>query len=132
MSEREVVAPVESVRVGNAACPYCGQNIILPMYIFAATEGEAIVWAGEHCNCPEARRQRVLRTADEKVDMLFDGFDDGARGLLRTAVRAVADGTVEQVAVRLDCYTDAKVSENSKGLIIITKKRKVERQEAIG
>ena len=132
MSDERITAPVESIRVGNAACPYCGQNIILPMYIFATTEQEAILYAGEHCNCPEARRQRVLQTADEKVDALFDGHGEDARDLLKTAVRAVADGAVEQISVRLDCYTDAKISENSKGLLLITKKRKSEHQEAIG
>ena len=131
MNEDRITAPVESTRIENAACPYCGQHYVVPMYVYAETEGEAILWAAEHCNCPEARRQRVLRAADEKVDTLFDGFNDDVRAVLKTAVRAIADGTVEHISVKLDCYTDAKIAENSKGLLLITKKRKTEHQEAI-
>ena len=70
--------------------------------------------------------------ADERIKTLFEGFDDDLKALLNVAVNYVWEDTVEAVTVRVDCYTDAKISKNSKGLLIITKKRKVERQEAIG
>lgn len=75
---------------------------------------------------------RLLDKADERLKTLFEGFDDDLKALLNVAVNYVWEDTVEAVTVRVDCYTDAKISKNSKGLLIITKKRKVERQEAIG
>lgn len=125
-------AQPERIRIESAECPYCGKSYTVPLYIDAETYAEANEWAAQHCDCEDAKRQRLLDKADERIKTLFEGFDDDLKALLNVAVNYVWEDTVEAVTVRVDCYTDAKISKNSKGLLIITKKRKVERQEAIG
>lgn len=128
----EIKTQAESTRIAAGECPFCGKIYTLPLYIDAETYAEANEWAAQKCDCEDARRKRLLDKADERLKTLFEGFDDDLKALLNVAVNYVWEDTVEAVTVRVDCYTDAKISKNSKGLLIITKKRKVERQEAIG
>ena len=131
MDEIKTAQP-ERFRIESGECPYCGKSYTMPLYIDAETYAEANEWAAQHCDCDDAKRQRLLDKADEWIKTLFEGFDTDVLDILLLAARAFYEDTVEAVAVRLDCYTNAKISKNSKGLLIITKKRKVERQEAIG
>lgn len=133
MNDERITAPVESPRIESGMCLYCGQIHNVPFTVSFSSEAEANKWASEEkCDCPEAKRQRVLRRADAKIEELFVEFDEDVRDVLKSNVRAVIDGAVEAVTVRLDCYTGAKIGENSKGLIIISKIRKTTKQEAIG
>lgn len=131
MDEIKATKP-ERVRIESAECPYCRKSYILPLYIDAETYGEASEWAAQHCDCDDAKRKRLLDKADERIKTLFKEYDEDVKSLLNVAMNYVWGDTVESVTVRVDCYTDAKISKNSKGLLIITKKKKVERQEVIG
>ena len=132
MNDERITEPVESPRIESGTCPYCGQVFNIPFTVECLTYAEANDFAAEKCDCPEAKRQRVLRRADAKIEELFVEFDEDVRDVLKSNVRAVIDGAVEAVTVRLDCYTGAKIGENSKSLIIISKIRKTTNQEAIG
>ena len=129
MDQREEQRAMD--RIEAAACPFCGKLHTLPLYVEYTAPLDAETWAAENCDCPEAVEQRLLQRANEQIRDLFEDYEE-MQGLLYDAARLVCRDTVEAVAVRADCQTEAKIFKNGKGLLIVTKKRKIERQATIG
>ena len=127
-----VLRDPEETRIESGICPYCGQVFNIPFTVECLTYAEANDFAAEKCDCTEAKRQRAARRADKKIDALFTEFLEDTRDFLKNAGRAVIDGDVGAVSIKLDSFTSVTIKENSKGLIVISKIRKTAKQETIG
>ena len=123
---------LEEIRIESGTCPWCGQIFNIPFTVECLSEAEANEFAEQKCDCPEAGKQRAIKRIDNSIEELFPESLEDTKDILKTAGRAVMDGVVEAVSIKLDSCTGVTVKENSKGLIVISKARKTTSQKAIG
>lgn len=121
---------VESSEIQTGFCKYCGQGFQLETS-GECSQGQLDEWASEKCGCDEAKetrkRQKQEDEAAANIAKLFDGRDIyGVKPVLMAAVRPVAEGIIDSVAVNVGNGVKGTVRMTPKGKIQVKKTTTIE------
>lgn len=109
----------------TGTCKYCGQvrETFVPEEI-EKTQENLDRLATEQCDCEKAGKERAKRQAAERskdtLGKMLSRWPEAAEEA-KTLVDLVSKGELEAVTLKVPASTTVKISENSKGNIVVNK-----------
>lgn len=116
--------------VNFGCCKFCGQ--VQPLKNGAwMTQERADEYITSRCDCPHAVQQRNMDAARRKINETFSECSAECREVLIETAKLVQAGHIENATFKLSECVKRKVTQSSKGFLVITRTDTETRQETV-